>query len=195
MSRRPPKCPLCGSTTPLPIVYGEPGPELQLQASAREIELGGCCVGDDSPAWHCLSCGLRYGFWQKPFKAVPARTLDDWLPLLRAMLPQPVETRDRELWGGDPPTVVALIEDRKIHITQVTIEWDGPHTPIRKKRAFARRPLRTPAAEVARLINLAHAKRLEEYKWCPKCHGTFEPEHTTGGVCHGCAERESGVVF
>ena len=195
MPRRPPKCLDCGATDPIPIVYGEPEPELERQAKDGEVVLGGCCISDESHAWRCTSCGRDYGFWNKPYKPVPARTAVEWMPILRTMLPEPVATSDGELWGGDPPTVVAAIKDGKIHIMQATIEWQGPHSPTHKKRAFTRRPLRTPAAEIARLTNLAHGKRLEEYTWCPKCHKTFEPEHTTGGVCHGCAERELGVVF
>lgn len=111
------------------------------------------------------------------------------------MLPQPVETRDGELWGGAPPTVAVELKDGEIHIMQATIEWEGPHTPTRDSRAFARRALRTPATEIARLIQLAHTKRLAEYQWCPRCHQIVEPEHTTGAVCHGCAERKLGVVY
>lgn len=99
MPRRAPKCPDCGSTAPRAIVYGEPGTDLVRQTQRGEVELGGCCVGDDSPPWHCLACGLRYGFWQKPYKLVPARPSEDWLPLLESMLPHPVEARDGGLWG------------------------------------------------------------------------------------------------
>jgi hypothetical protein len=176
-------------------VYGEPEPEREPQAKDGEVVLGGSCISDHSPAWRCKHCGQDYGSWSKPYKPVSARTPDEWMPLLRTMLPRPVETIEGELWGGDPPTVVVEVKDGKIHIMQSTIEWQGAHSPTHKKRAFARRPLRTPAAEVARMVNLAHGKRLEEFRWCPKCHKTFEPEHTVHGVCHGCAERELGVVF
>lgn len=111
------------------------------------------------------------------------------------MQPEPVCVRDGQLWGGAPPSVAVWVSSDEIVITQLTIQWHGPHEPVRKPRPFATRPLRTPASEVAKLINWAYGKRLAEHLWCPKCHGSFEPEQTIQGLCHGCAERELGVVF
>ena len=51
--------PTCHGQPMRPIVYGMPGPEL-VEASAQGlIELGGCCISDDMPAWRCRVCGAR----------------------------------------------------------------------------------------------------------------------------------------
>lgn len=194
--RRPPKCPDCGSTRPRPIAYGEPDAELEEKAENGDVVLGGCCIFDDSPAWHCYGCGHRYGYREKPYKLPPARTVEEWLPLIETMLPRPVEHKDGLMWGGEPPSVAVGIEKGKIVVRQAIIDWsNGTHDPQRRARKFATLPLRAPAARVAELIRVAHGKRLGEYRWCPRCHGTFEPEEMTEGVCHECAERELGVVF
>ncbi len=45
----------------VPIVWGFPLPEDMeslLAASARkEVRLGGCCIVEDPPEWHCNACG------------------------------------------------------------------------------------------------------------------------------------------
>jgi hypothetical protein len=67
------RCAECGSTHAVPIVYGLPGPELQAQAEAGEVILGGCVVDDDSPVWHCGDCGYEWGRWgdQQAEEATP----------------------------------------------------------------------------------------------------------------------------
>ncbi len=54
--RNKPTCPKCGSTTVLPILYGLPAAEAVEEAKRGEIALGGCCISDDSPQWHCSRC-------------------------------------------------------------------------------------------------------------------------------------------
>lgn len=57
-SRKPRKCPSCGSGRIATILYGLPAfsPELEADLDAGRIVLGGCCVTDDDPAWQCLDC-------------------------------------------------------------------------------------------------------------------------------------------
>ena len=55
-TRRPPKCPHCGSTEVIPILYGYPGDEMLEQLHRGEIALGGCCITDDQPNWRCKKC-------------------------------------------------------------------------------------------------------------------------------------------
>ena len=56
-SAEPRLCPRCGeSVKPVPIVYGLPGPEMIEQAERRQIRLGGCVVGDESPDYACPAC-------------------------------------------------------------------------------------------------------------------------------------------
>ena len=59
-SSKPP-CPHCGSKTVLTILYGLPAEEAFEEAKRGEIALGGCCVSDDMPRWHCSDCEHRWG--------------------------------------------------------------------------------------------------------------------------------------
>ena len=53
------KCPCCGGKL-LPIVYGEPGPELFEKADKGEVILGGCIVTGLDPQKECAECGFRF---------------------------------------------------------------------------------------------------------------------------------------
>ena len=59
--RETPKCPSCGSSKVVPIVYGMPGSELAEACERGEVELGGCVIGDCDPEWHCKRCGHQWG--------------------------------------------------------------------------------------------------------------------------------------
>jgi len=54
------KCPRCGSTRVIPWFWGLPTPESMddvMAASYRgELMIGGCCVSDHDPHWHCNAC-------------------------------------------------------------------------------------------------------------------------------------------
>ena len=55
------KCPRCGSTKTVPIVYGKPSHELFEAAQRGEVALGGCCIDiDGSPMRACNSCGYQF---------------------------------------------------------------------------------------------------------------------------------------
>ena len=56
-----PKCPKCGSENTLPIGYGYPGPGMVEAYRKGELELGGCCISEDSPSWYCKDCKNRWG--------------------------------------------------------------------------------------------------------------------------------------
>ena len=60
-NRRELRCPECGSTNVVPIVYGLPPPEAGEEAERGEIVLGGCCVMDDSSTRHCRDCEHEWG--------------------------------------------------------------------------------------------------------------------------------------
>ena len=53
---RRPHCPDCNSDDVAKIVYGYPDLDLILQAGDRRLKLGGCCVTEDDPEWHCWQC-------------------------------------------------------------------------------------------------------------------------------------------
>jgi hypothetical protein len=51
------KCPKCSSSKGvIKIVYGMPAPDIVDKAEDGKIMLGGCCVTDDDPDWHCKEC-------------------------------------------------------------------------------------------------------------------------------------------
>ena len=59
--REAPKCPSCGSSKVVPIVYGMPGSELAEAYERGEVELGGCVITGDDPQWRCKGCGHDWG--------------------------------------------------------------------------------------------------------------------------------------
>ena len=58
-SRKPRKCPACGSSLVALILYGLSGfsPELEADLEAGRVVLGGCCLTGDDPKWQCMGCG------------------------------------------------------------------------------------------------------------------------------------------
>ncbi len=57
-----PRCSTCGSTDAVvPIVYGEPGPDLERQQDRGEVILAGCLFPPDSQVWHCKRCEKNFG--------------------------------------------------------------------------------------------------------------------------------------
>ena len=57
--RRPP-CPRCGAEHVVPIVYGLPAQELFERAERGEVELGGCCIGENDPDSLCRECNHKW---------------------------------------------------------------------------------------------------------------------------------------
>ena len=55
-----PICPHCGSSNFIPIIYGEPSPELFEKAEKGEILLGGCEIPPDKDNYQCKDCGNYY---------------------------------------------------------------------------------------------------------------------------------------
>lgn len=58
-----PACPRCGSSSVAWIQYGEPilTRELERGLASGRIVLGGCCITDNDPEWHCNVCELEFG--------------------------------------------------------------------------------------------------------------------------------------
>lgn len=54
------KCPVCGSNDIVKILYGMPTYETFQAAERGEISLGGCCISDNDPKWHCRACGKDF---------------------------------------------------------------------------------------------------------------------------------------
>jgi hypothetical protein len=60
---KPPKrkCPACGSSKVVSIVYGYTSHELFEAAERGEVALGGCCIGDFDNTCSCRECGKSFG--------------------------------------------------------------------------------------------------------------------------------------
>ena len=56
VERKPAQCPVCGSKSVKPILYGMPSPDCDFS----KYIIGGCCIQDDSPDWGCESCGADF---------------------------------------------------------------------------------------------------------------------------------------
>lgn len=56
-----PPCPNCGSTDTVPIIYGLPAEEAFEEEREGKVVLGGCIIFENSPKWHCKSCGYEWG--------------------------------------------------------------------------------------------------------------------------------------
>ena len=54
------KCPKCGSTEFIPIVYGKPSAKGIERNKRGEIILGGCCVSANSKRRCCKKCKTKY---------------------------------------------------------------------------------------------------------------------------------------
>lgn len=51
-----PRCPDCSSDDVARIVYGYPDLKMMDDEQEARIKLGGCCVTEDDPEWHCWKC-------------------------------------------------------------------------------------------------------------------------------------------
>ena len=58
--RKWPGCPDCGSDDVATIVYGHPDVSIMDDAQEGRIKLGGCCVTEDDPEWHCWKCAREW---------------------------------------------------------------------------------------------------------------------------------------
>ena len=57
-----PRCSICSSTDAvIPIIYGEPGPELEERRARGELILAGCIITGDGRSWHCKRCRTDFG--------------------------------------------------------------------------------------------------------------------------------------
>ena len=58
-----PECPECGSDNIAGILWGMPAFDEELERDIEEgrIVLGGCCISEADPDWHCNDCGCEFG--------------------------------------------------------------------------------------------------------------------------------------
>jgi hypothetical protein len=63
---RAPPCPACSSGDVLPIVYGEPMPDVKGSLGGPiqpddEVVIGGCLIAPENPTWRCKACVHDFG--------------------------------------------------------------------------------------------------------------------------------------
>ncbi|HOJ78734.1 MAG TPA: hypothetical protein PLZ08_11285 [Bacillota bacterium] len=54
-------CPKCGSESVIRIQYGLPSHDALEAVGRGEVILGGCCIGGNSPQYHCKECQNEWG--------------------------------------------------------------------------------------------------------------------------------------
>jgi len=54
-----PKCPNCGNKL-AKIIYGMPSSDIMDQVEKGEVFIGGCCVDEENPEYHCNVCRRSY---------------------------------------------------------------------------------------------------------------------------------------
>lgn len=56
-------CPSCNSKNVAKYLYGMPAfsKKLEKELEQGKIKLGGCCISDESPQFHCNDCGKEWG--------------------------------------------------------------------------------------------------------------------------------------
>ncbi len=59
VSRKPKACPVCGSDRIATYLLGMPdfsNKKLQKEIDEGKIIIGGCCITEDDPKYHCFEC-------------------------------------------------------------------------------------------------------------------------------------------
>ncbi len=104
------KCPKCGSTDTARILYGLPVMDEKMKRDIAEhrICLGGCCIGDNDPKYHCFKCEADFG--TRPIRS-SGRGYEDYRDIV-----QSIEFSVGGYWG--PNSMVRFFRDGKtIHVT------------------------------------------------------------------------------
>lgn len=114
-------------------------------------------------------------------------------------LPGAIVERTRDCiqidYGGENG-IVALVTAEAIEFRMPTVEWTMvSYGPAASSRLWKRvKYSEITDAELESLLNDALKHRANEFKKCLYCGQSFPPEHRHRNVCHGCAEKHSGVV-
>lgn len=136
--RKPRRCPACGSARVATILWGLPAgsPALDRDLEAGRVALGGCCVGDDDPAWACADCGAevhreaRYSAVDKFSQPVDAIHVTRRAKGPRTSLTDEAIERGRaRVAAGEDPGKVAM----DLAIEEI-VNLEGPGPGRRKQR-------------------------------------------------------------
>jgi len=102
------KCPKCGSRKVAPILYGMPvfDEEMERQLNNQELYLGGCCMEETAPEYHCFGCGKNVG---SPPIFLSRRGEEDYREVVTAIRFNRIEAR-----GGDDQVYIKRMPDGRI---------------------------------------------------------------------------------
>ena len=93
--------------------------------------------------------------------------------------------------------VVILLTPEAVEVRLPTTDWtQGSHGPVassclRKRHSFSE----DSESDMIASIGEAVIERQAQFKVCPYCQNEFPTEHMAEGACHGCAEKQLGIVF
>jgi len=65
VSKKPRACPVCGSSRIATYLWGMPdfsNKKIQNEIDEGKIIIGGCCISDDDPEYHCHECSTDFYF-------------------------------------------------------------------------------------------------------------------------------------
>ena len=128
------------------------------------------------------------------FERLAARVLN-LLPIASVQ-----RTRDCiQLAEPHDPGIVVLLTPAALEIHLPTLEWEDPHSPRDSITLYRRFPFRELDPDKLRdLLNQARDARQAQFRPCHFCQRATPPEHAHDMegmyACHGCCERELGIV-
>ncbi|TWT62893.1 hypothetical protein [Rubinisphaera italica] len=189
------------------------------------VVLGGCCIIETNPDWACSQCDWK-GWRVYPdtatfelneiVKELENNHLGNLDKEIRRLMPEPVNQQmvgDREdlseyrsaLVGGDPGEIIVDLGLLEIKVSEFSVRWNGPHTPVVRPINTAivdchEKSMEQILKEVRRLIQRKCKNRKSKYRTCKYCQESNPPEWIIsdvfdGTVCHSCAEQHEGIVF
>lgn len=104
------------------------------------------------------------------------------------------------LIGGNPGEVIVQIDDGDVTISEYTVSWETPYTPVIKAEKvgslnWEQVPATVLNEKLSELITKTIEIRRAKYRKCEKCRETKQPEWMHNQtVCQSCAEEHLGVV-
>lgn len=91
---------------------------------------------------------------------------------------------------------IVVIRESEVELRLPTVDWQGPHCPVRSSKLWRRVSTRDglDSASLKGLLRRASTAKRRQYKPCRYCGERTPLEHRDGDVCHGCQERELGIL-
>ena len=94
----------------------------------------------------------------------------------------------------DYGVIIFLMPDY-LEVCLPSTDWVTPYLPIPTSTSWKRFEINSINEDgLLELVEQGRKARRRQFRRCKYCEKKFPPEHRHGNVCHGCAERELGVV-